>query len=175
MKKSLWFTMACLIGMSTCFAQAEFYKPKTSIPDNKDVMIGKAEAFMNAGFSGDLESMEALMHDDYFQFPPGAGEDSLNREKSLEDWETFNKEWKDVSWKGISTCVKDENSGNTVVFLWGKASGTQIESGKEIAFMNHGVFVFEGDKIKRQYSYYDTATIGQQLGFKMVPAEEADK
>ena len=171
MKKFLLFAMVCLIGMSSSFAQAEFNKPDVIVPENKDEMIGKAEAFMNAGFTGDIESMKEMMHENFYHFPPGAGEDSLGREKSLEEWAGFSKEWKDVTWKGISTCIHNEKEQNTVVFLWGKATGTQIESGKEIAFMNHAVFVFAGGKIVRQYSYYDTATIGKQLGFKMVPAE----
>ncbi|MEL6252334.1 MAG: nuclear transport factor 2 family protein [Bacteroidota bacterium] len=171
MKKPVMFLLACLIGVSTLFAQASFNKPAVSIPDNKDEMIGKAEAFMNAGFTGDIESMGAMMHEAYFQFPPGAGQDSLSKDKALEDWAGFSKEWKDATWNGISTCIKTEE-GDHVVFLWGKATGTQISSGKEVEFMNHGVFVFAGDKIVRMYSYYDTASIGQQLGFKMVPASE---
>ncbi|MDW3649851.1 MAG: nuclear transport factor 2 family protein [Bacteroidia bacterium] len=171
MKKSVLFVLVCLLGASSVFAQASFVKPSATVPENKDEMIGKAESFMNAGFTGDMESMKAMMHEAYYQFPPGAGQDSLSKEKSLEDWAGFSKEWKDATWNGISTCIKTEQ-GAHVVFLWGKATGTQISSGKSIEFMNHGVFVFEGDKIIRMYSYYDTATIGKQLGFKMVPDTE---
>ena len=172
MKKPLMFTLFCLIAMSITWAQAEFYKPKTSVPDNKDEMIQKVEAFVNAGFKGDTESMKAIMSDDYYQFPPGTGEDSLSRDEALEDWKGLSEGWENLSWKGISTCVRDENSGNTVVFLWGQAGGKQKTSGKDVSFMNHGVYVFKEGKIFRVYSYYDTATLGRQLGMKMVPAEE---
>ena len=37
--------------------------------------------------------------------------------------------------------------------------------------MNHAVFVFAEDKIIRQCSYYDTATIRKRLGFKMMPVD----
>ena len=171
MKKSVLFVLACMLGISAMLAQASFNKPDVSIADNKDEMIGKAEAFMNAGFTGDMESMEALMHEAYFQFPPGSGQDSLDRAKSLEYWAGFSKEWKDATWNGISTCIKTPD-GDHVVFLWGKATGTQISSGKSIEFMNHAVMVFTENKIVRMYSYYDTATIGRQLGFKMVPNTE---
>lgn len=173
MKKSVVLLLLCLMAMSQMLAQAKFNKPNVSIPDNKDEMIGKAEAFMNAGFTGDTETLEGLMHEAYFQMPPGSGNDSLNREDALKEWAGFNKEWKNAGWKGISTCIKTE-SGDHVVFLWGKATGEQVSSGKSIEFMNHGVFVFAGDKIVRMYSYYDTATIGQQLGFKMVPDTDGE-
>ena len=59
MKKSLMFIFIGLITLSITMAQAEFYKPDISVPDNKNEMIEKVEAFVNAGFKGDTESMKA--------------------------------------------------------------------------------------------------------------------
>ncbi|MEO0470062.1 MAG: nuclear transport factor 2 family protein [Bacteroidota bacterium] len=175
MKSVSMFLLLSLLGLSGLFAQAEFYKPQTSVPDNKDEMIAKSEAYLNAGFEGKIEEAATFLHDDFYEFPAGSGQDSLNKETTLKEMKVFSENWSDLSWKGISTCIKDENSGNTVVFLWGRAKGTQNQSGKAVDFMNHQVHMYRDGKIMRIYHYHDNATIGAQLGFKMMPAEAGEE
>ena len=174
MKSVSMFLLASLIGLSGLFAQAEFYKPKTTVPDNKDEMIGKSEAYLNAGFAGNIEEASTYLHEGLYEFPAGSGQDSVGKAESMKEMKTFSESWKDISWKGISTCIKDEDTGNTVVFLWGRAKGTENESGKSVDFMNHQVHLYKDDKIFRIYNYHDNATIGEQMGFKMVPAEAGE-
>lgn len=172
MKKLQILIYLCLFAVGTLSAQVSFTAPKTTVPADKDELLDKAKAFLNAAITGDIEKAKTYAHESFHVTTPGTGLDSINLDQAMAGWKNLSTNNKDMSFGGVATSVQDMESGAKIAMLWGVWQATEIASNKTVQMPIHVIFVFNEGKIVREYDYYDRQDLMEQLGFTLTPPED---
>lgn len=164
--KKFTLCIGLLIAMSgSLIAQVTYVANETKIPSDKNEIIAKAQAFMNAVMSGEIEKAKGFCDPGFHITTPYTGMDSLNLDAAMAGWKQMYEGNSGLSYNALSTAVEVTDTGNKVALFWGIFSGTDKESQKTVNMRVHVVFIFNSEgKLVREHDFWDRQTLAEQLG-----------
>ncbi len=147
--------------------------PATEKVDQANVEL--ITKYVKAVESRDFEAMNAFLADDYIGLGPSFS-DTIYKKEAIENWK-YNVEnlYESLHYnrsKIAPVSIKDGDYKGQWVGCWSELK-IVYKDGKEVTIWANSDYLVENGKIKRSLTFYNEADALRQLGYKVVPAEEA--
>jgi hypothetical protein len=124
--------------------------------------------------NGDVDKMNAQLHEKAMIYGLGGGLDSMNVEQHREYYITSTTQYKHSISGDLYLPVKVENNWNAGEWLlsWGTNTVTDKKSGLEIPIPYHTVSMIEDGKIMMIRYFYDMLNIVTSQGYTLTPPKK---
>ncbi|MBC3847948.1 nuclear transport factor 2 family protein [Winogradskyella echinorum] len=141
---------------------------------NSEVAEKLLRNYTEALQKGDINKMNAQLHENAMIYGLGGGLDSLNVKEHKEYFTSSTNQYKHSITRDLYLPVKVENNWNEGEWLlsWGTNTITNKKSGQEIVVPYHTVSRIEQGKIVYMHYFYDILNIAQSQGFTLTPPKE---
>jgi len=138
---------------------------------NAEMAEKLAKNYTAALQSGDVDKMNAQLHEKAMIYGLGGGLDSMNVKQHKEYYINSTKQYKHAINGDLYLPVKVENNWNEGEWLlsWGTNTIVDKASGKEITIPYHTVSMIQDGKIMMMRYFYDTYNIAKIQGYTLTP------
>ncbi|SDS29436.1 SnoaL-like domain-containing protein [Formosa sp. Hel1_31_208] len=154
---------------------AQDAKPKTSLEFENAAKANELIRNYTAALQeGDVDKMNAQLHEKAMIYGLGGGLDSLNVEQHKAYFTNSTNQYKHSISGDLYLPVKVEDNWNEGEWLlsWGTNTVTDKKTGKTIEIPYHSVSMIEGDKIVWMRYFYDMLNIMESQGFTLTPPKQ---
>lgn len=160
MKNICYFSLLLVFLISCSGADTNAKKNETLIED-----------YVNAVQNLDYDLMRTYLSEDYMGYGPSMN-DSISRDAAVSSWkENVSKLYEKIDYKQsrvIGVSVKDGDNKGDWVSNWAELEITYKEGGEKIKIMTNTIYMIEGDKISKSYTFYNEADALKQLGYVFI-------
>ncbi|MCD2258691.1 nuclear transport factor 2 family protein [Psychroserpens luteolus] len=163
------FTVALLFPIYT---YAQDTKPKVTLEfENAEIANKLIRNYTDALQEGNVDKMNAQLHEKAMIYGLGGGLDSLNVEQHKTYFTQSTNQFKHSISGDLYLPVKVENNWNEGEWLlsWGTNTVTDKKTGKTIAIPYHTVSLIDNGKIVFIRYFYDMLNILESQGFTITP------
>lgn len=147
-------------------------QPEVTIEfENAATALEVVQNYTAALQAGDVDKMDALLHNDIMVYGLGGGLDSLTKAEHKEYYTTSTNQYKHSLSNELYLPVKVTNNWNEGewVLAWGTNTLTNIATGKTIEVPYHTATTVVNGKITFVRYWYDMLNILQQQGYEIKP------
>jgi ketosteroid isomerase-like protein len=169
-------TIVCaFLLMLTLTVKAQDSEVKVNLEfENAKIASQIVQDYTKALQEGDVEKMNAQLHENARIYGLGGGLDSLNVTQHKDYFKQSTDQYTHSISSDLYLPVKVENNWNEGEWLlsWGTNTVTDKKTKKEIVIPYHSVSLVEGGKIVFMRYYYDMLNIATSQGFTLTPPKQ---
>lgn len=161
-----------MLGSNFIYAQSD---PEVTLEfNNAKIAETLVKNYTDALQNGDVDKMNAQLHEGAMVYGLGGGLDSLTVKQHKEYFTNSTNQYKHSISGDLYLPVKVENNWNEGEWLlsWGTNTITDKKSGKEMVVPYHTVSMIEGGKIIMIRYFYDMMNIMTSQGYSISPPKE---
>ena len=150
-------------------------EPKSTLEfENAEIAENLIRSYTDALQMGDVEKMNAQLHEKAMIYGLGGGLDSLNIQQHKDYFVNSTDQYKHSISGDLYLPVKVENNWNKGEWLlsWGTNTVTDKKSGKVTVIPYHSASMIEDGKIVFMRYFYDMLNIVTNQGYTLVPPKE---
>jgi hypothetical protein len=166
--KNLIILLGICIGLSACTSNTEKIQ-------NENINLVKS--YVKAVEELDFEAMENFLADNYLGMGPSYG-DTIAKNEAIENWRwnvenLYEKIHYTRSRFAAVTIPDGENKGEWVA-NWAELNIVYKNGIGSVTLWANTNYLIENGKIVRSLTFYNEADALRQLGYKMVPSDDAE-
>ncbi len=143
----------------------------SGVDTNAKANAALVEDYVNAVQNLDYDLMETYLSEDYMGYGPSLT-DSIGKRGAVKSWKKNVTElYKKIEYKRsrvIAVSVEDGSNKGNWVSNWAELEITYKEGGEMVKIMSNTIYMIEGDKIIKSYTFYNEADALEQLGYVFI-------
>jgi hypothetical protein len=156
--KTLFYSILLLPFIFSC----------SGIDKNSQKNTALVEDYVDAVQNLDYDLMENYLSEDYMGYGPSLN-DSIGKSGAVSSWkQNITELYEKIEYNSsrvIAISVKDGHNKGEWVSNWAELEITYKEGGEMVKLMTNTIYMIEGDKIIKSYTFYNEADALEQLGY----------
>lgn len=167
MKKILFFVCTSML----------LFACNTSKETNDAKNVALVNQYVQAVEKMDFEAMNTFLADDYVGYGPSFG-DTIYKKEAIENWkDNVTNLYESIHYnrsKLAPVTIADGNNKGEWVSFWAELKIVYKNGAGTATIWANSDYLVENGKIKRSFTFYNEADALRQLGYKIVPADQAE-
>ena len=133
--------------------------------------IAIVDGYVNAVQQLDYNLMETFLADNYMGYGPSAT-DSISKADASASWKKNVEElYQKIDYKksrSLAVSVEEGENQGDWVSNWAQLEITYKKGGEKVTVLTNTIYMIEGEKISKSFTFYNEADVLEQLGYVFI-------